>query len=298
MKIAIVGGGSLGLLFSYYLSSRHEVHLYTRTQQQADLINNHGLHMIKADVERTTRNVFAAPIHEEQGTVDMAIIMVKQYQLIDIMPILKSMSARSMLFLQNGFGHIKLLPELTEVPIFVGSVEHGAVRSNGNTVFHNGDGVTRAAVYHGHDGFLQELSSSLALEFPIILETDYQEMLIKKLVVNSVINPMTAILMVKNGELIRNPFYREILSMLFEECVQVLEIHNKEDYYEYLLTVCEKTGENHSSMYKDLENGRRTEIDAILGYLLEEAERKNIKAPLIHNYYRCIKGKEHEREGA
>ncbi|MEH7441062.1 2-dehydropantoate 2-reductase [Bacillus sp. JJ1122] len=298
MKIAIIGGGSLGLLFSSYLSVKHEVNLYTRTQQQADLINTHGLHRIKNDEKRTTHNIFAAPLHDWRGTEDMAIIAVKQYQLPVIMPILTAKTVGSLLFLQNGYGHIKLLKDLTVLPIFVGSVEHGAVRSNGNTVIHNGAGVTRAALYKGSENLLRELSASLDSDFPLILEDDYERMLIKKLVVNSVINPLTAILKVKNGELIRNHYYKEIFVKLFEECAQVLELHNKEDYFENLLSVCKKTAENHSSMYKDLENGRTTEIDAILGYLLEEAARKNIKAPLIHNYYDCIKGKEHEREGA
>lgn len=298
MKIAIIGGGSLGLLFSYYLSEKHEVHLYTRTQQQADLINTHGLHRIKLGDKRTTHNVYAAPLHDWLGTEDMAIIAVKQYQLPEIMPTLTAKTVGSLLFLQNGYGHIKLLKDLTVLPIFVGSVEHGAVRSNGNTVIHNGVGVTRAALYKGSENLLRELSASLASDFPLILEDDYESMLIKKLVVNSVINPLTAILNVKNGDLIKNPYYKEIFVNLFDECAQVLELHNKEDYFENLLNVCKKTAENHSSMYKDLENGRKTEIDAILGYLLEEAARKNIKAPLIHNYYDCIKGKEHEREGA
>ena len=298
MKIAIIGGGSMGLLFSYYLSAKHEVYLFTRTQQQADLINTNGLQMVKSGEGSAARNVFAAPIHTWQGTEELTIIAVKQYQLPDLMAILSAKTAGSLLFLQNGYGHIKLLKDLTFFPIFVGSVEHGAVRLNGNTVIHNGEGVTRAAVFKGSEILLRELSASLASEFPIILEEDYKGMLIKKLVVNSVINPLTAILNVKNGELIRNPFYKEIFVKLFEECAQVLELHNKEDYFENLLNVCKKTAENHSSMYKDLENGRTTEIDAILGYLLEEAARKNIKAPLILNYYDCIKGKEHEREGA
>lgn len=298
MKIAIIGGGSLGLLFSCYLSSRHTVTLYTRTQDQADIINDQGIHIIKGRDEITVRNISAAQMHCWQGNEDMAIVAVKQYQLGGLMAELKAKGTGSLLFLQNGYGHIKLLSELTAAAIYLGSVEHGAVRANGNTVYHNGEGITRAAVYKGNAGILSELSASVANTFPILMESDYQAMLIKKLVVNAVINPLTAILNVKNGILVRNPYYFRIFGQLFEECAEVLDLHNKEEYFQNVMAVCEKTADNHSSMYKDLENGRQTEVDAILGYLLEEAERKNIKAPLIHNYYHCIKGKEHEREGA
>ncbi|MEM5593669.1 ketopantoate reductase C-terminal domain-containing protein [Niallia circulans] len=41
------------------------------------------------------------------------------------------------------------------------------------------------------------------------------------------------------------------------------------------MEVVGKTALNKSSMLKDMEAGRPTEIDAILGYIIEEAKRKN-----------------------
>lgn len=296
MKIGIIGGGSIGLLFSYYLSLHNEVSIYTRTQQQADLINEHGLHLVKGGKEQAPLKVAAAPIQKWRGNEDLTVVAVKQYQLSGLISDLKDKAKGSILFLQNGYGHVKMLSELAANDVFVGSVEHGAVRMNGYTVQHNGVGVTRTAVFRGDSGVLGELSTITS--FPFILERDYKEMLIKKLVVNAVINPLTAILKVENGKLIQNPFYFEIFKQLFDECAYVLELPKREQYFSNLMAVCEKTANNHSSMYKDIENGRQTENDAILGYLLELARSKNKKAPLIHNYYHCIKGKEHEREGA
>jgi 2-dehydropantoate 2-reductase len=298
MKIGIIGGGSIGLLFSYYLSGQHEVSIYTRTQEQADEINEHGLHLVKGGIDQGTSGVNAAPIKEWRGNEELTVVAVKQYQLPNLISELKDKARGGILFLQNGYGHIKWLSELATNEIYVGSVEHGAVRANGYTVQHNGVGVTRTAVFRGDPGTLRELSSKAPSGFPFILETDYKEMLIKKLVVNAVINPLTAILKVKNGELVQNPYYFKIFEQLFEECACILELSDKEQYFNNLMGVCEKTANNHSSMYKDIENRSQTEIDAILGYLLELANSKNKKAPLIHNYYHCIKGKEHGREGA
>lgn len=298
MKIGIIGGGSIGLLFSYYLSLHNEVSIYTRTQEQADLINEHGLHLVKGGIEQDSCQVAAAPIHAWRGNEDLTVIAVKQYQLSGLLSDLIDKAKGSILFLQNGYGHIKFLSELAADEIYVGSVEHGAVRVNGYTVQHNGMGVTRTAVFRGNAGVLRELTTIAPSVFPFILEPDYKEMLIKKLVVNAVINPLTAILKVKNGDLVQNTYYFEIFKQMFEECAFILELPNREQYFNNLKAVCEKTANNHSSMYKDIENGRQTEIDAILGYLLELARSKNKTAPLIHNYYYCIKGKEHEREGA
>lgn len=298
MNIGIIGGGSIGLLFSYYLSGEHDVSIYTRTQEQADEINEHGLHLLKGGIEQGPSQVKAAPIQEWRGDEELTVVAVKQYQLPNLLPELKDKARGSILFLQNGYGHIKLLSELATNEIYVGSVEHGAVRVNGFTVQHNGVGVTRTAVFKGDPGALGELSSKVPVGFPFIIEKDYKEMLIKKLVVNAVINPLTAILKVKNGELVQNPYYYKIFEQLFEECACILDLPDKEQYFNNLKAVCGKTANNHSSMYKDIENRRQTEVDSILGYLLELAKSKNKKAPLIHNYYHCIKGKEHEREGA
>ncbi|WP_079508337.1 2-dehydropantoate 2-reductase [Mesobacillus jeotgali] len=298
MKIAIIGGGSLGLLFSYYLSIKNDVSIYTRTQEQADRINEKGLSLVKGGIVQPPVQVPAAPIQEWKGNEELTIVAVKQYQLTGLMTEIQANAKNSILFLQNGYGHIKLLPEISAPAIYVGSVEHGAVRANDYTVHHNGIAVTRTAVFRGDAGPLGELINIAPADFPFILEDDYKDMLIKKLVVNAVINPLTAILKVRNGELISNSFYFKILMQMFSECTLVLGLENQEEYLQNLITVCEKTANNQSSMYKDIENGRQTEIDAILGYLLELSISKNIKAPLIHNYYHCIKGKEQEREGA
>jgi 2-dehydropantoate 2-reductase len=298
MKIAIIGGGSLGLLFSYYLSIKNDVSIYTRTQEQADRINEEGLHLLKGGIMLPAVQVPAAPIKDWKGYEELTIVAVKQYQLASLMAEIQANVKNSILFLQNGYGHIKLLSEISAPDVYVGSVEHGAVRANDYTVHHNGNGLTRTAVFRGEAGFLEELTNMAPAEFPFILEDDYKDMLIKKLVVNAVINPLTAILKVRNGQLVSNSFYFEIFKQMFEECALVLGLEKQEEYLQNLMTVCEKTANNHSSMYKDIENGRQTEIDAILGYLLELSISKNIKAPLIHNYYHCIKGKEQEKEGA
>ena len=45
-------------------------------------------------------------------------------------------------------------------------------------------------------------------------------------------------------------------------------------------------------MLCDLAEGRMTEVDAILGYLLTVAENKKIAAPIMRTLYLLVKGKE------
>ena len=51
---------------------------------------------------------------------------------------------KAILFLQNGMGHLKYLDKL-KGEVYVGTVEHGAMRIKSNYVLHTGIGSTRIA---------------------------------------------------------------------------------------------------------------------------------------------------------
>lgn len=296
MKIAIIGGGAIGLLFSYYLSKRYDVTLFTRTNKQAERINKEGIYYIEGE-KTEKQQLETKQIKYWDGCFDLTLVTVKEYQLKELMPLLNESvnHAGGLLFLQNGMGHLKWLNDCPMKNIYIGSVEHGAARINENTVSLNGHGLTRLAVFRGELTSIEAFYTEAQKDFPFILENDYQEMLIKKLLVNTVINPLTASLNVTNGTLLTNPYFNKLAVQIFEEAVNILEIQEKEEHFKNFHTVCEKTASNHSSMLKDLDAGRKTEIDAILGFLLDSAKEKGIEAPLITHYYHLIKGKEVQR---
>lgn len=291
MRIGIIGGGSLGLLFAYYLNKTASVTVYTRTLEQAEVINREGICLKKKENIWNTF-VSAVPFDSWQGLEDITIVTVKQYQLTHVLDKISNQpkSYGRLLFLQNGMGHIKSLKNMTNQEIYIGSVEHGAYRDSANVVHHNGEGVTRCAVLNGDPSFLEQFVSVSPSSFPFIIEPDYYEMLIKKLIVNAVINPLTAVLRVQNGELIDNPHYYKILNDIFSEITAILQLKNRDQIFSHVMNVCEKTAQNRSSMLKDIEHHRETEVDAILGYLLEEADSKGIQAPLIQTFFHLIKG--------
>ncbi|MFJ7638702.1 2-dehydropantoate 2-reductase [Peribacillus sp. NPDC097206] len=289
MKIGVIGGGSVGLLFASYLSERHIVTIYTRTEEQASCINSEGLRCIVNGVTRK-RNITSNAIESGIRGEEIILVAVKQYHIPQVLPVIEGMDV-PLLFLQNGYGHISYLKELKSATVCVGVVEHGALKLDPNTVEHTGFGITRVASFRGDLNVLPFLDANNDY-FPFRKCEDYHAMLMDKLIVNAVINPLTALLEVENGRLISNPFYYRLFQELFVEISSVLELPDAEESFNHVKSVCSKTSENRSSMLKDIELGRKTEIDAILGYIISEAIRKEKKACLTSSLYAMIKGKE------
>ncbi len=121
---------------------------------------------------------------------------------------------------------------------------------------------------------------------------ELQTMMQRKLVVNSVINPLTALMGCRNGELFKHNETKRIALKVCEEASSVffrqheMELQRAkfegEDIgykpFPRLLTshgllqecrrVAEATQDNYSSMLTDMRNGRETEIHSLNGYLL------------------------------
>ncbi|MGM9925269.1 MAG: 2-dehydropantoate 2-reductase [Bacillus sp. (in: firmicutes)] len=293
MRIGVVGGGAVGLLISGYCAKEHAVTVYTRSKEQAELLQDQGLKLEKNGTSSIMR-MEAEALGEAQGIDDdLLIIAVKQYQLETIMPILRKVRSK-LLFVQNGMGHVKYLKELAAGnDVFVGVVEHGALKTGANAVVHSGAGVIKVAAYSGEASGLGALQGDA--DFPFIIEEDYLGMLTKKLIVNAMINPLTAIFEVPNGALLSNPYYQTVFQEYFNEIANVLECADTHETLRHVISVCKATASNRSSMLRDLEERRPTEVDSILGYILEMADQKQCHAPIARNLYLMVKGKEHDR---
>ncbi|QED47438.1 2-dehydropantoate 2-reductase [Cytobacillus dafuensis] len=299
MKIAIIGGGSIGLLYAHYLSKFHRVFLYVRTKEQKFKIVSEGLIFEKND-SKSFDSIHTTEFSNWKGDEDITIIAVKQYHLQSVLSDMMKVVpfyAGTLLFLQNGMGHLKWLETITARNIYIGSVDHGANKLNFNHVIHTGNGVTKLAHFKGQEqSAIKEMINPLLVEFPFTFEDDFKEMLQRKLIVNAVINPLTAVLNVRNGDLLVNPHYYHTFKELFEEICIVLNIEDKMAVFSYIKNVCRKTSANRSSMLKDIDEKRPTEVDAILGYVLEKARENEINAPLTEVFFHLIKGKEYKRE--
>ena len=148
---------------------------------------------------------------------------------------------------------------------------------------------------------------------------DFEKVLWEKLLINSAINPLTALYEVKNGVLRESATMKELMvevcisnysqRQIIREGVSVARMacpHFEMDVDEMVsksLCVCEQTArtlynlcfivlENNSSMLSDILKNQHTEIDFINGFLVRAANKYNLSTPLNEHITKLIKAKE------
>lgn len=301
-RIGIIGGGSVGLLLAFYLRKCHyDVTIYTRTKQQATLLTNNGVSLLETNTVKATYSVKSIALTDIKSlSDDFLFIAVKEYHLKNIIPYLLTLKGKvhTMIFLQNGMGHVPYLEKLgSKVEnILVGIVEHGALKRSSTAVSHTGVGELKIGHYLNRNSQADDVWKHLSKQgFATVVYPNWLSIMEKKLVVNGVINPLTAILNVRNGTLVTNPFYFQLMRKLFEEIS--LCFHCNEGDWKRVVEICKQTSENRSSMLKDLDEGRETEIEAITGIILEKGKAMGQPLPLNEWVYLAIKGMDLQKGG-
>jgi 2-dehydropantoate 2-reductase len=297
MKVAIIGGGAIGLLMACLLE-RKQVHtaIYCRTEKQASFLRENGLIYKKEGMEKViATNAYS--IDSFAFEEDVILICVKQTALAELQKVLLSdlSEGKTLLFLQNGMSHLELMEDLAgkRRMIWAGVAEHGVMKEYENAVFHAGEGRIRIApVSQNTDYIWQELFGETSR---IERNDGYIQMLSEKLLMNAAINPVTALLKIENGMLLENPHYLNMMEYLFDEALRVLELQKQKNrLLEDLYRICRNTKNNRSSMLRDIDSGRKTEIDSISGYIISHGEKKGIDTPKTRMMYESIKGIEWE----
>ncbi|MBM7578402.1 2-dehydropantoate 2-reductase [Jeotgalibacillus terrae] len=279
IRVNIIGAGSIGLLFAHQLQiCGHSIHISTRSDEQAHTLNKNGVTAPQSQAVKVAASQIDKTTFNESEAV---IIAVKQYHLNEILPALRRVPDHiPLIFLQNGMSHLTYLSSIPHKHIFVSTVEHGSKKLNSHTYQHNGIGWWRIACYRGDSKLVDRFTACNRTDFPVAFEDNYEILLTVKLIKNLMINPLTALFNVRNGELEANARYREMMKLLYSEIMFIFPEAVTHCRLDDIFDLCMKTAENESSMLSDIKAGRKTEIEAMTGYATKIAEEKKVK-PLI-----------------
>ncbi|MFB0845550.1 ketopantoate reductase family protein [Paenibacillus oleatilyticus] len=320
-RFTVIGAGALGTLFAVKLSKAgHEVEVVVRRAERKAEIEAAGLRLTNAvsgSEEKSARAVITAfprvRLWEEKeafGGKDgsgphFILLAVKQSAITRELGLelgRRMGSSAWMVCLQNGIGHLETLAAYVPAERLLAAVTtEGAMISTAGEAVHTGSGMTWVGAVGDERAEVSEIMQKnlvywLQLAgFSASVSKNISSRIWQKLLINAVINPLTALLRVPNGELLSLPGAGELMRSLYEEGVvlaRALDIRLEPDLWEQLLEVCRRTANNRSSMLQDMTAGRLTEIDAITGGLLREANRSEIELPTHLTVYRLIKAAE------
>lgn len=273
MNVVVIGAGAVGQLMASFLSEAHiDVTLVVRKQEQADELNLKRLTRIQIDGTRSVHQVTSTVELKRLAKPDLIVIAVKYGQLQNIYKQLSDLPKEvPLLFVQNGLAHFEEALCLPQQTIAFCSVSFGAQLINSTTVQHRGVGTCKIGIARGEDLVFKQLLHVQNRLFPIELIENAERMLFEKAVFNCLINPLTAILQIKNGELLTNKHAFSLMHTIYQELTEAFGDIERSIPFSAVIALCEKTAANTSSMLADRMQGRKSEVDTIVGAVLQKA---------------------------
>lgn len=76
---------------------------------------------------------------------------------------------------------------------------------------------------------------------------------------------------------------------LYEEIIEAFEDWNDLLAWKEVVSLCQNTEYNYSSMLKDFQSNRMMEVDTIVGAILAEAESRKKSLPILNTFYLLLK---------
>lgn len=291
MRIAVLGGGgAMGGLFGGYLAKAgNEVTLIDVSRPAVDEINASGLVIDERDGSQQVIRVPATSDPAAVGPVDLVINFVKCYHTDAAVRAAAPMigAETAVLSLQNGWGNAPVIASIVgEERVMVGLTYHGGMLLGPGNVKHPGAGMT----YLGElDGAMSERLARTADTFAAAgFETTRSERILdevwKKLALNVCTLPSSALLRFLSHELVAFDGTKELMAALLREVVEVATAQgialDYDERWAAITGLLEKAVGGKSSMYQDMEAGRRTEIDVINGAITDAGRRLGIATPV------------------
>jgi 2-dehydropantoate 2-reductase len=283
--ILIVGTGALATLFAARLSERgHDITMLGSWDAGLDALARDGARLAEPSGRERAYPVRVTRDPRTARGAKYAFVLVKSWQTERAAHQLADCLADDGLAitLQNGLGNDDILSHaLGGERVALGVTTTGATLLGPGLVRPGGEGMISL---QSHTRISMVEAALTGAGFPVEVVADAKSLVWGKLVVNSAINPLTALLRIPNGELLNRPSARVIMKALANETAAVasaqrvrLPFKNPSEAAE---TVARKTAANHSSMFQDVRRGAQTEIDAICGAVTRAGVRHGVPTPV------------------
>ncbi|MCB1139103.1 MAG: ketopantoate reductase family protein [Leptospiraceae bacterium] len=327
MRILVIGAGAVGSAIGGYLSESNEVLLVGRGEHIARISKHGlTIEGILGNTSHRPEACTARELKDHsflRRPLDWIILSVKSTDTATAIRELMEAGLLSrvagLVHIQNGMGNLETIQETLnrsagKVPLVLSGMtitgyeiyEPGKVRITvyggpgkigwlaHSVLGDSGDSgaaqppESLAATTMDRPAMARQLTALLA-STPLVFE--YTEQMISflwaKLLYNSCLNPLGALLRVPYGEL-RNESTLSIMKEVLKEAFALAHFakvplfwDDADQYFQHLLqTLIPATARHEPSMLADLNRGRKTEIQALNGYIVRNCEAAGLAAPV------------------
>jgi len=269
----ILGVGSIGGLFAHRLKAGGaDVRLLSR-----DATESHRQLTLATKLD-SEAHLFECESVDDSAAIEHLLITTKSWGAHDAIKCIQHrLTERTVVVaMMNGMQHVDdLKPLIPETQLFLASTTAGCHRSGDTWVL---AGTGKTIIGTDTEQAAPPWLGCWQLGVPnLSWRVDMTERLVEKVAINCCINPLTAVHRVKNGELL-SEIHRDQVTTVISEMSSVIDDLGypalSMELGQRVHEVMTDTAENRSSMLNDVMAGRRTEADAIVGWLLRQTKRE------------------------
>lgn len=324
MNVAIYGAGGMGTVLGAYITKAgYEIDLINRNKEHINSLKKDGAHII-GKIEFNQKVTALLP-EEMVKKYDIIFLMTKQrFDKEIVKNLLPFMSEKAVVCtMQNG------MPENSVASVIGKDKTIGCTMSWGATF--KGSGISELTSEASREtltfnigkfgnndndlfNYIVELLETMG---EVKVEDNFIGARWTKLLINSAFSGLSVITNATFGEIVKNRKTRLLALHAIKECIDVAHANNikfeqiqgkdvvklmnytnilKKQLSLFLLPIAMKKHKSiKSSMLRDLEKGRKTEVDSINGIVCEYGIKANVKTPIndkIVEIVRLIENKE------
>jgi 2-dehydropantoate 2-reductase len=219
--------------------------------------------------------------------MDLIVLFVKAMHSREALKINQPLIGKNTLLmsLQNGAGHEEIMMDFVpQERVILGTTQHNSSQIAPGVIHHGGGGKTFIGLLEGDCAMLDPVAEAFRhCGFDITVSQDIRKQIWKKLFLNASASALTAILQVKLGYLIDNAHAWQLTRQLIEEAVVVANADGQNfdanQITEEVRQILINARDGYTSIYADIRDGKRTEVDTISGAVVRKAGKLGVPAP-------------------
>ncbi|MFW9934343.1 MAG: ketopantoate reductase family protein [Candidatus Thorarchaeota archaeon] len=276
--IVIFGAGAIGSTYGAILSEKHDVTLIGRPAHM-NAVRKNGLTIV-GDAAGTYQVATATEIKKILPQT-LLLVTMKAHHLHDALTSIRGLIQKdtTILLLQNGLGIKEVAQKAlkSKKNIVCGIVAFGAEFLEPGRIY-----ARLGFTFLDSDIPSKEIAQFFQSSgLSVLNSVDFQTDVWRKVVINCVANPLSAILQSPTKQLV-SPHLTSIRKRIVEECIAVGRAEGV-DLDLSLLEIMDTqfpNFENRTSMLQDILRGRKTEIEFLNGKIVELGTRHKIPTPV------------------